>query len=173
MHRALPGDQQVLPHLWCTSPQDETIHQHQVRTQFLCCWTSNSSIFHSYKDVTIDGEGLQHLTYARHLRPSTRGSFIAESTSWQRTSVFSLSGDGPLQCSRLIRKAAFFHLHSLPKSFNFYLFKFDLRSRCIFVYIYTELPFSSKDSHYCVSAYFKRPYPRGSCWYLFREEFGL
>ena len=35
---------------------------------FLFVWdlTSHSRIFHSYGDVTITGEGLQILTYARH-----------------------------------------------------------------------------------------------------------
>ena len=34
---------------------------------FICL--SHSRIFHSYGDVTIAGEMLQILTYARHLRP--------------------------------------------------------------------------------------------------------
>ena len=39
-------------------------------------FSSHSRIFHSYKDVTIAGEGLQILTYARHSWPlSSEGSF--------------------------------------------------------------------------------------------------
>ena len=38
-------------------------------------WRSHSSMFHSYGDVTITGEGQQILTYARHSRPlSSEGS---------------------------------------------------------------------------------------------------
>ena len=36
---------------------------------FVWGFSSHSKIFHSYGDVTIIGEGLQILTYARHLRP--------------------------------------------------------------------------------------------------------
>ena len=36
------------------------------------CLTSLSRIFHWYGDVTIAGEGLQILAYARHLRPLSR-----------------------------------------------------------------------------------------------------
>ena len=42
---------------------------------FVCGLSSHSRIFHSYGDVTITGEGLQILTYARHLWPlSSEGS---------------------------------------------------------------------------------------------------
>ena len=33
---------------------------------FVWCFSSHSIIFHSYRDVTITGEGLQILTYAGH-----------------------------------------------------------------------------------------------------------
>ena len=36
---------------------------------FVCLFSSHSRIFHSYGDVTIDGEGLQILTFAPHLWP--------------------------------------------------------------------------------------------------------
>ena len=37
---------------------------------FACLWFFvDSRIFHSYGDVTSTGEGLQILTYARHLGP--------------------------------------------------------------------------------------------------------
>ena len=42
---------------------------------FVCRLSSHSRIFHSYGDVTITGEGLQILTYARHSWPlSSEGS---------------------------------------------------------------------------------------------------
>ena len=36
---------------------------------FVCLFSSHSRIFHSYGDVTIDGEALQILTFAPHLWP--------------------------------------------------------------------------------------------------------
>ena len=47
---------------------------------FVCFWglSSHSRIFHSYDDVTITGEGLQILTYARHSWPlSSEGSLAS------------------------------------------------------------------------------------------------
>ena len=42
---------------------------------FVCGFSSHSRIFHSYGDVTISGEGLQFLIYARHSWPlSSEGS---------------------------------------------------------------------------------------------------
>ena len=42
---------------------------------FVWRFSPYSGIFHSFEDVTIAGEGLQILTYARHLRPlSSEGS---------------------------------------------------------------------------------------------------
>ena len=42
---------------------------------FVCGFSSHLRIFHTYGDVTISGEGLQILTYARHLWPlSSEGS---------------------------------------------------------------------------------------------------
>ena len=42
---------------------------------FLFVFSSHSRIFHSFEDVTIAGEGLQILTYARHFWPlSSEGS---------------------------------------------------------------------------------------------------
>ena len=53
------------PYEWKILKRDE---KHQTINQ--------SSIFHSYGDVTIAGEGLQILTYTRHSRPlSSEGSF--------------------------------------------------------------------------------------------------
>ena len=38
--------------------------------------SANTRIFHSYGDVTITGEGLQSLNYARHLWPlGSEGTF--------------------------------------------------------------------------------------------------
>ena len=45
---------------------------------FVCLgFSSHSRIFHSYGDVTITGEGLQILTYARHLRPLSHEGSLA------------------------------------------------------------------------------------------------
>ena len=42
----------------------------------MCVFSSHSRIFHSFGDITIAGEGLQILTYARHLWPlNNEGSF--------------------------------------------------------------------------------------------------
>ena len=42
---------------------------------FVCLLSSHSRTFHSFEDVTITGEELQILTYARHSRPlSSEGS---------------------------------------------------------------------------------------------------
>ena len=44
---------------------------------FVCGLTSHSRIFHSYGDVTIAGEGLQILTYARHSWPLSSEDSLA------------------------------------------------------------------------------------------------
>ena len=44
---------------------------------FVCGFSSNLRIFHTYGDVTITGEGLQILTYARHLWPLSREGSLA------------------------------------------------------------------------------------------------
>ena len=46
-----------------------------IRSLFVWSFSSHSRIFHSFEDVTIAGEGLQILTYVRHLWPlSSEGS---------------------------------------------------------------------------------------------------
>ena len=45
--------------------------------QFVCNFPSHSRIFHSYGDVTITGEGLHILTYARHSYPSSSEGSLA------------------------------------------------------------------------------------------------
>ena len=51
-----------------------------IAIEFVCCalgFSSHSKIFHLYRDVTITGEGLQILTYARHLwQLSSEGSLV-------------------------------------------------------------------------------------------------
>ena len=47
---------------------------------FVWGFSSNSRIFHSQGDVTNSGDGLQMLTYARHLRPSSRKGSLAKHT---------------------------------------------------------------------------------------------
>ena len=44
---------------------------------FVWVFSSHSRIFHSYGDVTINGEGLQSLTYARHSWPLSCGCSLA------------------------------------------------------------------------------------------------
>ena len=43
---------------------------------FVCCFSSHSRIYHSFGDVTIDGEGLQILTYDPHLWLLSSESFF-------------------------------------------------------------------------------------------------
>ena len=46
-----------------------------IKNLIVCSLSSHSSIFHSHGDFTIDGGGLQILTYARHSWPlSSEGS---------------------------------------------------------------------------------------------------
>ena len=65
----------------CSTAVDMILSAHVLRSVFLFLflffWSllSHSRIFHSYGDVTIAGEGLQILTYARHSWPlSSEGS---------------------------------------------------------------------------------------------------
>ena len=53
-----------------------------ILCKFAVVWSlsSHSRIFHSYGDVTITGEGLQILTYARHSWPLSSGGSIASRT---------------------------------------------------------------------------------------------
>ena len=52
---------------------------------FIWSFSSHSRIFHSFGDVTITGEGLQMLTYARHFWPSSsEGSHLP----WHGASVY-------------------------------------------------------------------------------------
>ena len=45
---------------------------------FVWGFSSHSRMFHSYGDVTMTGEGLQILTYTRHLWPlSNEGSLVS------------------------------------------------------------------------------------------------
>ena len=53
---------------------------------------SHSRIFHSYGDVTIDGEGLQIFTYALHSWPSSR----EPSLLWHGTFVYNGYLRGPV-----------------------------------------------------------------------------
>ena len=51
--------------------------------------SSHSRIFHSYGDVTITGEGLQILTYARHSWPlSSEGFFSVAHLMWHGPDVY-------------------------------------------------------------------------------------
>ena len=57
-------------------PTEESKHEFK---KWRVCWrfSSHSIIFHSFGDVTIAGEGLQILTYARHLWPFSSESCLA------------------------------------------------------------------------------------------------
>jgi hypothetical protein len=57
---------------------------------------SRSKIFHSYRDVTIAGEGLWNLDLCSALRAFEQwGIFIVPHLLWQGTSVFPVSSKGP------------------------------------------------------------------------------
>ena len=51
---------------------------------FVLSFTSHSRIFHSHGEVTITGEGLQILTYARHSWPLSSEGSLACHTYWIR-----------------------------------------------------------------------------------------
>ena len=51
--------------------------QHCAIFCFVWCFAYHSRIFHSYGDVTITGERLQILTYARHSWPLSSECFLA------------------------------------------------------------------------------------------------
>ena len=55
-----------------------------VKHMFIIVWalSSHSRIFHAYGDVTITGEGLLILTYARHSWPLSRDGSLARHTHW-------------------------------------------------------------------------------------------
>ena len=56
----------------------ELIFLNIVSRLFACVWIYvHSRIFHSYGDVTFTGEGLQILTYARHLWPLSSEASLA------------------------------------------------------------------------------------------------
>jgi hypothetical protein len=55
-------------------------------------------MFHLYGDVTIAGEGLQHLDLCSALRAFEQGGiFIVPHLLWHWTSVFPVSFEGPPQ----------------------------------------------------------------------------
>jgi hypothetical protein len=56
------------------------------------CFTSRSTIFHLYGDVTITGEGLQNLGLCSALRAFEQGGIFIV---WHGTSVFPVSSEGP------------------------------------------------------------------------------
>ena len=59
-------------------------------------FTSHSRIFHLYGDVTIAGEGLQHLGLCSALRAFEQGGiFIVPHLLWHGASVFPVSSEGP------------------------------------------------------------------------------
>jgi hypothetical protein len=61
------------------------------------CFTSHWRIFHSYGDITIDGEGLQNLCLCPALRTSKlEGIFILPHLLWHGTSAFPVSSEWPL-----------------------------------------------------------------------------
>ena len=50
---------------------------------FVCGFSSNSKIFHSYGDITITGERLHNLTYVRHSWPlNSEGSLTCHTHSY-------------------------------------------------------------------------------------------
>ena len=55
---------------------------------FVCGFSSNFRIFHTYGDVTITGEGLQIFTYARHLWPLSREGSLACHTYCDKSHLF-------------------------------------------------------------------------------------
>ena len=56
---------------------------------FVWCFWSHSKMFHSFGNVTIAVEGLQILTYARHLWPlSSEGSLACQHLLWHGASVY-------------------------------------------------------------------------------------
>ena len=59
-----------------------------LKDLFVCCLLSRSRIFHSYGDVTIAGEGLQILTYARHSWPLSSEGFLLATPTVTRGFVY-------------------------------------------------------------------------------------
>ena len=58
----------------------------------LALFTSDSILFHSYVDVTITGEGLQILTYARHSWLLSSEGYLL----WHVTSLYNGHLRGPM-----------------------------------------------------------------------------
>ena len=57
---------------------------------FVWCFSPHSRIFHSYWDVTIAGEGLQILTYARHSWPLSSEGSLTSHTYCDRGNPFKM-----------------------------------------------------------------------------------
>ena len=71
------------------------VDSHFIRVISLFLWisssivcSSHSRVFHSYGDVTISGEGLQILTYARHLWPLSSENSLAFHTYYDTVHPF-------------------------------------------------------------------------------------
>ena len=63
--------------------------------------SSHSRLFHSYGDVTIIGEGLQILTYARHSWPVSSKFFIVPHLLWHGVSVYNDHIRGPVTLTHI------------------------------------------------------------------------
>ena len=74
---------------------------------FVLGLSSHSRIFHSYVDVTITGEGLRILTYARHSWPlSSEGSFSVPHLLWHGSSVYNYHLRGPVPLTPIAERLA-------------------------------------------------------------------
>ena len=80
-----------------------------ILCKFAVVWSlsSHSRIFHSYGDVTIPGEGLQILTYARHSWPlSSEGSLASHNLLWHGASVYNGHLRGPVTFTPIAERLA-------------------------------------------------------------------
>ena len=72
---------------------------------FVCLFvwglSSHSKIFHSYWDVTITGEGLQILTYARHSWPLSNKGISVTHLLWHGAFVYNGRLQGPVTLTQV------------------------------------------------------------------------
>ena len=75
---------------------------------FIWSLSSHSRIFHSYRDVTIAGKGLQSLTYARHSCMATEhgGFFNVPLPLWHGPTVYNGHLRGPVTLAPVLERLA-------------------------------------------------------------------
>ena len=123
----------------------------------VCGFSSHSKIFHSYGDVTIAGEELQILTYARHSWSLSSESYLTWHTHCDAGLPFIMIISEDPWHSHLLPSVCHWSSHYLILRPSVRGSNTDPRRMLIYLQNKIKCPFSTNTTSICLQQWWKKP----------------